>query len=394
MRILYIINGNGLSPHLGGSLVRSANVARELGAAGHEIHVLTTIGGMRACKQLGLDVRYHVVRCSFFRQQERGIWDRLISYGISTAASILRIWSLPQADIAYSDSDYPCDVIPALLFRRFGRCKAWVAMIHHFLSESGEKVGPLHGILERSKRMLQDWNHGLVASHADRIFVYATEAGFSVSESFGRRRVAPERIVEVHNGFDGAALSRIQPARDSYEAIVLGGLRSGKGLSEIVPIWREAVRHVSTAKLLIIGPMLAENEAYLQGQIEAAHLSENITIAGGLPHDEAVSWLKSSQMLLAVSLEEGWGIAVCEALAIALPVVAYDLPTYRGLFPAGIMRVPIGNRPAFSESVVQLLQDPARRQTLASDGPKSVAKYEWRNVAQFDSAEFGKLVRE
>ena len=43
---------------------------------------------------------------------------------------------------------------------------------------------------------------------------------------------------------------------------------------------------------------------------------------------DALSVVKSVLVFVFPSHEEGWGIAICEAMACGLAVVAYDLPAY------------------------------------------------------------------
>src|SRR5207248_3180308 len=76
---------------------------------------------------------------------------------------------------------------------------------------------------------------------------------------------------------------------------------------------------------------------------------------------EADKWLllRSASLFVAPSREEGWGIAVGEALLAGLPVVCYDLPAYRHLRELPI-RVPMSDREAFVATVMSLLADPGR----------------------------------
>ena len=379
MRLLYIINGNGLSSALGGSIVRSANVAKCLAAAGHEVWLLTTSGGLEACRQLGLEVPAFVVRASIFGTCERGIASRLWSYVVSAIHSSVKIRSLPQVDWVYTDSDYPCDIVPAALYRarRGGR---WVAMVHHLVNAEAAAAS----IPGKVKHALQQWAHGFIAKRADRIFTYATDSGDNIAAEMEARGVSANRVKRVHNGYDGAELAAITPAAKRFDACLVGGVRPGKGLYEIVPIWTEVCRH-HPAQLAIVGGMLEHNRAYLEVEIEKAGLRDRLTLFGARDHAFAIATLKASSIMFAPSLEEGWGIAACESLACGIPVVAYDLPAYRSLFAHGIQRVAIGDRRAFASAIVASLADQEGRGILSERGRKSVTQYEWATVARRDA---------
>ena len=51
-------------------------------------------------------------------------------------------------------------------------------------------------------------------------------------------------------------------------------------------------------------------------------LSQNIKFCGFLPHRELLKHLKTMSILLHPALEESFGMAVTEAMALGLPVVA------------------------------------------------------------------------
>lgn len=62
-------------------------------------------------------------------------------------------------------------------------------------------------------------------------------------------------------------------------------------------------------------------------------MDNHITMLESVPDDYLYSLLKSSKVFVFPSHEEGWGIAVCEAMAAGLPIVAYDLAPFREFFP-------------------------------------------------------------
>ena len=88
--------------------------------------------------------------------------------------------------------------------------------------------------------------------------------------------------------------------------------------------------------------------------------------------------MKSAKIYITPSREEGWGIAVCEALACRLPVVAYNLSAYKRTFGGLILTVPIGATDEFARMVLELLSE---RITIPADNYKIISKYDWNLVA-------------
>lgn len=254
-------------------------------------------------------------------------------------------------------------------------------MVHHVLDVERGSV----------KRSMQRWAHGIIAKNADVAFCYATEAGDRVAAELTSFGMDPSRISRVHNGYDGAEIDRIGPTSSRYDACLVGGLRPGKGLGEIVPIWEAVCKH-RPFRLAIVGGILDANKKILEQEITRAGLTKHISLLGPLSHTDAIAVVKSSSMMVAPSLEEGWGIAVCESLACGVPVVAYDLPAYRSLFNDGMLRAPIGNRESFAKLVCRLLDDAQFRNELKKRAPNAVAAYEWNTVASTDAQLMESLV--
>jgi len=103
MKIMYIIAGMGLSDKMGGSVVRSLEIAKRLHAQGHKIFFVTTIGGFTAFKKERIDLEYFILRSSFLAKKERNLLDRLLAYFVSTLAFLFMLPRLPKVDVIYTD---------------------------------------------------------------------------------------------------------------------------------------------------------------------------------------------------------------------------------------------------------------------------------------------------
>ena len=75
-------------------------------------------------------------------------------------------------------------------------------------------------------------------------------------------------------------------------------------------------------------------------------------------------------------------MAVNEYLASALPVVAYDLPVFREIFPSISRSIPQGDKNAAANALLELLANPNAREEQGLKGREFVERYDYRKMAR------------
>jgi phosphatidylinositol alpha-mannosyltransferase len=96
------------------------------------------------------------------------------------------------------------------------------------------------------------------------------------------------------------------------------------------------------------------------------------------------SELLAAKALVAPSLGgESFGMVLTRAFACATPVVASDIPGYRGVMePSAGVLVPAGEPRALAEAVEKLLADEPRREQLGRVARElAISKYSWDDIA-------------
>ncbi|MGI5870147.1 MAG: glycosyltransferase [Kiritimatiellia bacterium] len=143
--------------------------------------------------------------------------------------------------------------------------------------------------------------------------------------------------------------------------------------------------------LRLMGGM--SGEASVLAEIERrglGHLIRAFRHPGGvLPQEDYYRKLKEGRILFAPSHEEGWGMAVCEAMAAGLPVAAYDLPVYRRIYGNAFSAVPCFDFAAFAKAIAGLLDSPGTFERYREAGRSTAAQYDWDAIAAGDSAGIG-----
>ena len=150
----------------------------------------------------------------------------------------------------------------------------------------------------------------------------------------------------------------------------------------MIKIWQKVAIFFPKAKLYIIGGGSDNFKNELLKDIQASNLQENIDLLGYLEKSNAVSLLKSAKIFLFPSHEEGWGIAIAEAMAAKLPVICWDLPAYNHVFGSCLIQVRENDLGSFVHQTVKLLKDNDTRRDIAERGYIFIQRYSWEKVAE------------
>lgn len=287
-----------------------------------------------------------------------------------------------EFDILYSASDFFPDVLPAYDYKRRSKSKKrsvkWIAPIFHiypnFLTRPGNKVINLVGTI------IQRWSFMHIRRLADRVININFEVREKLVSDF---HFNLEKITINPCGIDFPYFKKIRsPRTEKLTACFLARLAPSKGIFDLPEIWQQVVKKVPQAKLKIIGGGSDQIKKKLKSEFIDRGLSKNFQLLGFLPDDKAYSQLKSSELFIFPSHEEGFGIAIAEAMACDLPVVAFDLPVYREVFPEGIARIKSWDKKIFADKIVEFLKNPAKRLKLAKLGAGVVKRYSWEKIAK------------
>jgi glycosyltransferase involved in cell wall biosynthesis len=164
--------------------------------------------------------------------------------------------------------------------------------------------------------------------------------------------------VDVALAVEGESLrGRLGLPKDALLCTAVGRLVPVKGFDVLVEAAREACRRVERLVCVIVGE--GDGRRELTRLIGRAGLDGRVVLAGGLPHDSVLSALRSSDLFAMPSLYEGTPIALLEAAALGLPIVASRTGGIPELVTDGehALLVPPASPAALAEAIVRLCED-------------------------------------
>jgi glycosyltransferase involved in cell wall biosynthesis len=184
------------------------------------------------------------------------------------------------------------------------------------------------------------------------------------------------RIEVLHNAVDTARFAPAQRERDDALRVLFVGTRDAelKGAYDLLAVIPDVVRAEPRAHFVFAGEDPERLEARF---VRGTPLAPHCTFAGRRSAEEMPALYVSADLLVLPSHREGMPMALLEAMATGLPVVASDLHAIREVLPAdGGACVRPGDRAALAAAIGALLADPVRRSAAgAANRARAVRDY-------------------
>jgi glycosyltransferase involved in cell wall biosynthesis len=225
------------------------------------------------------------------------------------------------------------------------------------------------------KLKTQAWISKTIA-RVDRI---CTVSNYSKQRIIDLLDVEPEKISVVGNGVDLAffEIANIDrralqsPILEPY-AIVIGGLRYKKGGYYVVEVAKELKLRNSSIKILIVG----NNEPEL---VEIVSTLDNIVLAGIVDDRQLPEFVRMASSLLFLSLYEGFGIPMLEAMAAGTPAVVANKGAIPDVGGTAAIVVEPENANMIAEILIDLEKDDRLHTQYEQLGRDRAAQFTWNN---------------
>jgi glycosyltransferase involved in cell wall biosynthesis len=203
--------------------------------------------------------------------------------------------------------------------------------------------------------------------------------------------LGPERIVAIPNGVsaafrpldDAPALVAARFGLDAPYALALGALQPRKNVPRLLEAWATLkARAPGPERLVFAGKPKQDAERY-RALAARFGIADEVRFLGHVEAGEPlVELIAGASVLVDVSLYEGFGLPVLEAMACGTPVVAADataLPETAG--EAGVLVDPLSPG-AIADGIATLLRRPSERARRVELGLERAAAFTWRRTAE------------
>lgn len=210
----------------------------------------------------------------------------------------------------------------------------------------------------------------LAGKRMDRVVACSDWVRSFLVESYGYRN---EFVTTIENGWEGTPLAKAGRAGQPPVLVCVANFREQKDHLTLLRAFELLVRAHPEARLRLVGDGPLKPE--IVRSIREAGLEEKVDLVGAVR--DVWSYLAAADVFVLTSTYEPLGIAVLEAMAARLPVVASDVGGLREIVErevSGIL-VPPGDPAAFAEAIAGLLESESTREKMGLEGQKTAERW-------------------
>ena len=241
----------------------------------------------------------------------------------------------------------------------------------------GKKILTIHGIFSEQIDQLHGKTTGNISkkyekdalSWADMITVISKES-YDYYTSLGHK------VIQIPNAIDISSLSTDEDRKYEKQVLFAGRLSKEKGVKTLIEICKKLPHDIH---LIIIGDgPEVENIKKLESS------QNNIHYLGSKNHQQTISLIKGSDVLVQPSFSEGISTTILESMACKTSIIASNVGGNLELIQdqkSGILVEPT-NPEIFCEKIIELMSDKSLRNKLSTLSYENVKKYDWKIIGK------------
>lgn len=228
---------------------------------------------------------------------------------------------------------------------------------------------------------------GSTLRRARRVITVSRASKKDLCEVFN---VDPSRIHVVHNGVDPALFerpdeSRLETIKQRYGLrppllIVVGNDKPHKNVETAVRSFHRAVRrHRIPGQLVIVGGF--SEQGPLGRMAARLGMEERIRFTGWVPDADLVALYHLASVLVHLSLYEGFGLPILEAMAAGLPVITANIGAMREVAAGSARLVHPLDVHEVADALERVLVDDSMRRRMIEAGRRRANELSWKRSA-------------
>ena len=189
-------------------------------------------------------------------------------------------------------------------------------------------------------------------------------------------------LEEIDQGRPGAFAARHPALAGHPYVLFVSRLHFKKGLDYLADAFRLVADRHPDARLVVVGPD-GGARADFEGRVKAAGLSGRVHVLGPVSTRDKWDALAGAACFCLPSRQEGFSMAILEALAARVPAVISEACHFPEVGEHGAGEVVPLDAAAVAAALDRALSDPDRRREMGAAGRRLVEeRYTWARVAE------------
>jgi glycosyltransferase involved in cell wall biosynthesis len=211
--------------------------------------------------------------------------------------------------------------------------------------------------------------------------VIATNASYK-AVALQRGRVPEERVTIVRNGPELQGLKLVAPdaqLRLKAEIIIgyVGAMGVQDGLDYLLRALRYLVYDLGRTDVFCVLIGKGDARAHMKQLTAQLGLDDYVWFTGWVTDDELVRYLSTADICVDPDPSNPFNdrctmIKMTEYMALAKPIVAFDLPEHRYTAQGAALYAKSNDELEFARALVQLMDDPAQRRAMGASGRQRI----------------------
>ncbi len=206
-------------------------------------------------------------------------------------------------------------------------------------------------------------------------------ASSAISKYFGE--IGCKNIEVIPNGVDLKRFEGLKRHRkEGFVVITVARLERVKGIEYLIKAIPNVKFLIPGLKLLIIGD--GSERRSLEHLVKELSLEDRIRFIGQIPPEGIPEYFAMADCFVLPSLKEGFGIAILEAMAASVPVIASrvgGIPDIVKEEKTGFLVEP-KNSDAIARTILRVYSDRQSVENIIGNAKDGLKKYDWQNIAE------------
>lgn len=135
-------------------------------------------------------------------------------------------------------------------------------------------------------------------------------------------------------------------------------------------------------KLVIVGKFHNKYTKYLKQKTKTLNLEQNIIFIDNLIYNELLKYYKNCKILIHLSLYEGFGLTILEAMSLGKPVIAYNVSSIPEVLKEKELIFEVNDLEGIKNKIIEILNSEKKYNDLSNRLMKITNEFSWEKSSE------------